>query len=188
MLTADTKRNLAAAAVFALPIGFVLVAANMLGGGPTAAQAGPAPVPVGTSVAGPTAGPIVTEEMKRAVEHVARLDTEPFGPTPLYYRRRGEQPVEPSGDPSLPPPPDFVVQAILASNRGNTALINDDSYRVGDPLGETGWHVADIDAIRRSVTIEDRVNHRTRTRSVEGPSLDSGMIRPGTPRDRRSEE
>ena len=47
-----------------------------------------------------------------------------------------------------------------------TALIGGAAYRLGDLLGETGWRIAEIDAVARSVTIEEIGSDRTSTSYV----------------------
>lgn len=168
MPTNETKRRLAVGGMFILPLVLVKATALFLGGtGPVEVSAAPA-----AAVPAPVA-PIMstqrrwTEREQAAARHIAQLHGEPFGSTPLYYEPRGGETVVVFEDPEVLSAPDFIVQAVLSSSAGNTALIDGRPLRVGAALGETGWQITEIDAEARSVTIWDPRTDRTATRSVQ---------------------
>jgi hypothetical protein len=155
--------------MFFLPLVLVKATALFLGGtGPAEVSAAPA-----AAIPAPVA-PITstqrrwTEREQAAAEHISQLRDEPFGATPLYFEPRGGEVVVAFEDPEILSAPAFIVQAVLSSSAGNTALIDGRPLRVGDALGETGWQIAEIDAEARSVTIRDTHTDRTATRSVRG--------------------
>jgi hypothetical protein len=169
MATNETKRRLAVGGMFFLPLVLVKATAMFLGGtGPvevSAAPAAAAPAPVEPII---TLHRAWTERERAAAQHIAQLHDEPFGATPLYYEPRGGEAVVVFEDPEILSAPEFIVQAVLSSSAGNTALIDGRPLRVGDALGETGWQITEIDAEARSVTIWDPHTDRTATRSVQG--------------------
>ena len=170
MPTIETKRRLAAGGMFILPLVLVKVTALMIGG------TGPAQVAAAPDVADPAPlQPVMlaerawSDEQRAAARHIAELMDEPFGPTPLYYEPRGRESVPIFEDPQSDPAPEFIVQAILSSAAGNTALIDGEAYRVGDVIGRTEWRIIAIDGAARSVTVLDPRTDRTETRSVQTP-------------------
>jgi hypothetical protein len=172
MPTIDTKRKLVAAGMFALPLALVWGTGVMFGG-PTSAK-GATAVPIAaaapTSMPLDTGVPAPTETEAAAASHIAALEGQPFGSTPLFHPRKGVSAVVVVTEtPGVAPVPVFTVKAILASARGNTALIDGASYRVGDELTGTGWTITRIDADTRSVTIEDPETKRTAQGFVELP-------------------
>jgi hypothetical protein len=171
MPTIETRRRLAAAGMFILPLVLVKATAMFLGGtGPAEVAAAPAvaiPAPLATPMAG--APPARTEEQEQAAAHIARLHEEPFGSSPLYYQSRGDEGEVVFENPELPPPPEFILQAVLASSAGNTALIDGKALRVGDRLGDTDWQIIEIDVEGRTVTVLDPRTDRTETRAVRSP-------------------
>jgi hypothetical protein len=171
MPTNETKRRLAAAGMFILPLVLVKATAMFLGGtGPAEVAAAPAPaaptvtpVPVASAPSAPRAW---TDGQRQAAEHIARLHDEEFGSTPLFYQSRGAEAAVVFEDPDLPPPPEFILQAVLSSSTGNTALIDGQALRVGDRVGETDWQIIEIDAQTRTVTVLDPRTERTEAVSV----------------------
>lgn len=84
---------------------------------------------------------------------VGELADGAYGDVPLHARASSSisgAPHEEGGDSAR-----ITVQAILGSERGNTALVNGQSYRVGDEFGTVGWRVVEISVATRSVTFED---------------------------------
>ncbi|MDY7107207.1 MAG: hypothetical protein SYC29_01085 [Planctomycetota bacterium] len=173
MPTSETKRRLAAAGMFVLPLVLVKATAMFLGGtGP--AEVAAAPTPAMPAVTPPPIEPAReiagarTDGQQQAAEHIARLHAEDFGSTPLYYQSRDEEAEVVFEHPDLPPPPEFILQAVLASSSGNTALIDGEALRVGDRLGDTDWQLIEIDVEARTVTVLDPRTERTEKRSVRG--------------------
>src|SRR5205809_614432 len=70
-----------------------------------------------------------------------------------------------------PATPKFVLQAILSSSQGKTALIDGKPYRAGDEVRGSGWIVQEITAESRSVTLKDAASEHTITISVELPAI-----------------
>jgi len=170
MPTAETKRRIVSCVMFVLPLVLVKSAGMVLGGpGPSSAAAAPSESAAGVGAAvSPRADPEPSGAEEAAVRYIASLREEPFGPSPLYFQREeATAPEVEEGEPELTPPPEFTVQAIMASSSGNTALINGRPHRVDDPVGGTSWVIIGIDAAARSVTIEDSETGRTETRGVQ---------------------
>jgi hypothetical protein len=173
MPTNETKRRLAAVGMFILPIVLVKATALFLSGtGPAEVAAMPAaaPTPAMPAPIEPVAGPARTWTggQRQAAEHVAHLREEAFGSTPLYYSARGGEGEMVFVDPDLSPPPDFILQAVLASSAGNVALIDGEALRIGARVGDTDWQIIEIDAEARTVTVFDPRAERTETLSVRG--------------------
>ena len=168
MIRADTKRKLAAAGLFVLPVGLVLATGAILGG-PNVVRGTLTPAPATVPLTKRAPGVAPTEAQISAIMRVVAQRDEPYGPAPLYFTPREPRAfVTETG----PVNPEFRVQAILASSRGNAALINGQAYRVGDALGETGWFVESIDAITRTVVARDGESDRTIEQSVELPGYE----------------
>ena len=167
MPTPETNRKLATIAVFVLPVLVVKAAGVFLG--PTPAQA---VVEIAPAVAPPPTGldaaRVSTRVSDEATAYAQTLTDQPFGLVPLYYERLEDEGAGPVLTPvGEDPPPDFAVHMILASRLGNTALIDNATYRVGDMLGDTTWRITEINAETRSVTIADTETDRTVTNTVE---------------------
>ena len=121
-MRAETKRRIVAGGLFLLPMGLVWITGTLLGG-PHTVQGGPQPAvampPVVPSPRAEVEPPTAAEQA--AIVHAAWLRRETFGATPFYFTpREVEAPMIDLG----PEAPDFVVQGILASSRGNTAIID----------------------------------------------------------------
>ena len=166
MPTAETNRKLATLGIFVLPVVLVKMAGVFLGPVPAQAVTDLAPAiaaaPVG---AGEEQGPDRVSE--QATQYARALQGEPFGAAPLFYEfisGNGEGPIMVVGE---IPPPEFEIGMILGSARGDTVLIDDQTYRVGDLLGETTWRIVDINEDQRSVTLADTETERTVTRFVK---------------------
>jgi hypothetical protein len=181
MSAPDTKRKLIVAALFAFPIGMVkLTSMYLLQSGPVAAQAATveaATDPVAKTAA-PLKPPVWTSKQIAAGKHIAKLRSERFADSPLFYEVH-ETPhttattsdPEPSAEiPDAPPPPRFVLQMIMSSSSERTALIDGKPYRVGDDVRSSGWVITSIERDTRSVTLKDVQHDRTITISVELPS------------------
>jgi hypothetical protein len=170
MPTIETKRRLTAGGMFILPLVLVKATALVVGG------TGPAQVAAAPDVADPAPlQPVMlaerawSDEQRAAVRHIAELHEKPFGPTPLYYEPRDRESAPIFEDPRFDPAPEFIVQAILSSASGDTALINGKAYHVGDVIEQTEWRIIAIDGSARSVTILDPRTDQTTTRSVQTP-------------------
>ena len=145
----DSRLKLAAGAVFLLPIVLVKASAVFLGTTGSATQAAvpqpalaaPDPAAQPADRAAPTAVELA------AADHVALLDVQPFGPTPLFYSEQ----VNDTGAAE----PGFAVEVIMSTDNGPIAVINGKTHHVGDRLGDTGWRVFKIDSHGRAVIIHD---------------------------------
>ncbi len=105
-------------------------------------------------------------EQIAASQRVAELREVSFGESPLLHARMiGDTVIRPG--PFIITPPNVSVRMILRSGRGNVALIDRKRFRVGDPLGEDGWFVEEIDA--RSVSIVHRESGKKATLVVPMP-------------------
>jgi len=169
MLTGETKRKLTAGAMFGLPVGIVLIAANVMAPPPPASEAsGPAPVNPIIGLGPSNHGAAVTPQMTAAIAHIETLGEGSFGNSPLYHAARPGTPGVVHVNPGDATDPVFTIQLIMAASSGNIALIEGRKYRVGDEFAETGWIVIDIDAVSRSVSIENPRSGRVRRHTVTG--------------------
>ena len=169
-----TKRRLSDLGIFVLPVVLVKIAGTFLGtGSPSDASAAPTPVALDAIQQFAHVTTNYTEEQLELVEYISQLEQEEFGQTPMYYEPAEELPeILISEDPILMelPPPTMVIQAIISSSQGATALINGKVYRVGDEVDESGWTVIEINADSRSLVIKENDSERTETVSVNrGP-------------------
>jgi hypothetical protein len=168
MLTSEGKRKLAAAGMFAMPI--VLVwATGVMFGGPASVKAEPAPVPVAPPTNPVPVSANIAPEIKAAIDHIAASSDVPFGATPFLHGRRPDDPGH--EDPELEPLPEFTLKAVMASSTGNRALIDGRAYRVNDTIADTTWIVTAIDALSRTVTLEDPESKRAYTLEVDRPGF-----------------
>ncbi|MHC5112885.1 MAG: hypothetical protein ACYTGP_00490 [Planctomycetota bacterium] len=166
MLTSESKRKLTAGAMFGLPVGIVLIAANVMAPPPAASNAsGPAVAPPIPPI-GINSNNVVSPEARAALAHIDDLQAGEFGRSPLYHPERTETPVQ-TTDPRDPAPV-FKIQLIMAASSGNIVLIGGKKYRIGDTLDDIGWVVIDIDAVARSVSIKDPDTGMVRRQTVAG--------------------
>lgn len=166
MLTAETRRRLVIIGMFLVPVALVKATAVFYGSGsPAGAEAASVSLtPVDPSVASDRS-PTLSAAESEAADRIAELYQQPVGASPLLHDVRSpeqvdEQPVDPGS-------PNLLVQAILASEQGNTALINGKMYRVGDVFDGTDWQVREINNTTRSVTIVNTTTGREITRAVK---------------------
>jgi hypothetical protein len=72
--------------------------------------------------------------------------------------------------PKPPRPPDVTVRAILTRSDGkHIALIDRSRCRVGDPIGDAGWVIIEINGPDRAVFIEHQPSGEKATLSVPLP-------------------
>ena len=183
MLTPDQCQKLVAAAFFALPLITVKVVDITL------SEGGPAPVsaaqPAAAVPAAPaalrTGHPALAPRPATANAYTDRPSRTAFGPNPFYYipvaaDSRRESPV-----PHPPTPPrksaegssssfaqgDFAVELIMSQPNGDLAIINGETYRVGQQIGQSPWRLISVDSNSRSVALENAQTGQTLTRTVE---------------------
>lgn len=159
MVTRKTKQTLVAAVTFTiLPLLVIIKSAGTLfGSGPDIAQASYDTLRfIVTDAAGNDGEISLTDQQKQAVDHIAILQSQQFGPSPLH---RGAKTIIDDKN-QIPPPKlpslQITVQMIMSSSTGNTALINGKPYNVGQSLQDSAWSVSEIDGDARSVTIENK--------------------------------
>lgn len=167
----DVKRNMLSIGMFVAPVLLVKLTASLLGDG----------APVGASAASsanslevamptiepPPVAPQPTPTQRAALAHMRMLQTQSFGPTPLLFELRSSEPAPEPPKPSLEPAPQFVLQAVLASSRGNRALINGRSYGEGDVVANTNWNVVSIDVENRTVHLTHASGDQNITLTVD---------------------
>jgi hypothetical protein len=164
-MVAEERNRVVAGGFFMLPI-VALAIVNLVMRPPRSNEAAPAE-PMLPIVAARAAAASLDAKTKAAVDRVLALETLEFGAMPLSAGK-GVEIVTTDVGPVLPAIPQFTVGAIIASSRGNIANIDGTMYRVGDSFTET-WIVKEIDAVTRSVTIEDAATARSVTVTVDGP-------------------
>jgi len=166
MLTTERKRRIVIIGMFRVPVGLVKGTAVFYGAG----------APAGAEAATSKLTPVEPADVARqssawspqhraAAERVAALCQQPVGPSPLLHNvsaddGTGSHAVEPGA-------PNLLVQAILASPEGSTALLNGRMYRVGDTFDGTDWKVTAINNESRSVTLTNTSNGNEITRAVK---------------------
>lgn len=175
MLTADQCQKLVAAAFFALPLVSVKVVDITLSeSGPTAVSAAQ---PAAASPAVPLPAAAASQPASVGSDMDASIPAS-FGPNPFYYlpsepsraasaaAPRAERSEEPGGLASLEKG-DFAVGLIMSQPNGDWAVINGETCRVGQRIGQTPWRLAAVDSRERSVTLENTQTGQILTRSVE---------------------
>lgn len=167
MMTVEMKRRMTKCGVFLVPVILVKGAGFLYGSGPTAGAT--AAEVIAPSLDSPTAviaSETITDENRKAAAKVAALYKQPFGESPLYYDAR-EAPTD--GGPVVsvdPNAPTLIVQAILASTSGDTALISGKMYKVGDQFEKSGWTLTAIDNKSRTVTLKNAALNKEVTAAV----------------------
>lgn len=173
-MTGEVKAKITSLAAFILPLVALKLAAILMGEpGPSSAPAAVVTTPPDLGLPGPPPQRW-SEQQREAAKHIIFLQSQPFGPTPLYHREPDPKPLRPEvgpgpDGPEDEPPPNVVVQAILTSSGGNIAVIGGAYYRVGDALDDAGWVVAEIDGVTRSVTLAHPRTGRTATIGIPMP-------------------
>ncbi len=107
-----------------------------------------------------------------AVQRIARLQTEPFGATPMLHAspmtQEEVQSVEPVDIPpdetvDLPPIPHFHLQAVMSSSavEDARAVINGQLCTLGQNVPGTDWTIVQINADIRRVVLKHSPTQRT---------------------------
>ena len=171
MVTRKTKQSLIATVTFAiLPLLVIFKSAGTLfGSGPEIAQASYETLSFIVPDVAENDELSLTDQQMQAVEHIAILQSEQFGPSPLH---RGVKTI--IGDKNQLPPPTLLslqitVQMIMSSSAGNTALIDGKPYKVGQKLIDSAWIVSEIDGEARSVTVENKQTGQSMVFVVQTP-------------------
>ena len=171
MVTRKTKQSLIATVTFAiLPLLVIFKSAGTLfGSGPEIAQASYETLPFIVPDVAENDELSLTDQQMQAVEHIAILQSEQFGPSPLH---RGVKTI--ISDKNQFPPPTLLslqitVQMIMSSSAGNTALIDGKPYKVGQKLKDSAWTVSEIDGEARSVTVENKQTGQSMVFVVQTP-------------------
>jgi hypothetical protein len=166
----DQKKALASVGMFVLPMVIVKLIAAMLGApGLTRAEASQPTESTEPTNAPPTAvNPIAwTAQQLAAAAHVEQLDSQSFGPSPLYYEPVSEEAPAPAAAPVKDNTPAFMLKAVMGTSRGSKAIINGKPYSAGETVRGTEWLVESIDCDARSVVLKDGNSGRTLTVNVE---------------------
>jgi hypothetical protein len=166
----EQKKALTSIGMFVLPVVIVKLTAAMLGApGPMHAEASqPTPSNEPASAPPPLVKPIVwTAQQLAAAAHVEQLDSQPFGPSPLYYEPVPEEAPAPAAAPVKDNIPAFTLKAVMGTSRGSKAIINGKPYSAGEVVRGTEWLVESIDCDDRSVVLKDGNSGRTLTIGVE---------------------
>ena len=168
MVTRKTKQSVIAAVTFSiLPLLVIIKSADTLfGSGPEIARASYDRMPFIVSDAADNDEVSLTDQQQQAVGHIANLQSQEFGPSPLH--RVGEI-VSGDENPGKSPSLQITVQMIIGSTAGNTALIDGKPYKVGQTLKDPVWIVRNIDVDARSVTIENKQSGQSLVFVVQTP-------------------
>ena len=173
MATAETKRRLMNAGMFILPLFLVKGAGVMLStGGPRGVEAAVSGAEETPVIQTPIAAPQWSEAQLAVADYVQQLHDTPFGAVPLFFPQDQPEPAEIiQAELGLQPPPEIVLQAILASANSATALIDGKPHKVGDEIRDTGWVIIEIDPELRAVMIQDPQGDRVETIRAGRPGL-----------------
>lgn len=171
MVTRKTKQSMIAAVTFAvLPVLVVIKSADTLfGSGPEIARASYDRLPFIVPDDDGSDELSMTDQQMQAIDHIAILQSQQFGPSPLH--REGETisgNENPFSTPTLPSL-QITVQMIMSSSAGNTALIDGKPYKVGQNLKDSAWIVRKIDGEARSVTMENTQTGQSMVFVVQTP-------------------
>jgi hypothetical protein len=172
MIINKPTEKIAVVIAFLLPLVLVKGGAMVTGSGPAEAQATPGNAVEPPKIPGPPLPRAWSVEERAAADRVAFLRTQPFGRSPLAHVA-----VVPVKDDPPPPkrvekiePPKAIVRAILTRSDGNhIALIDRKRFRVGDPIGDKGWFIVEINGPDRAVSIEHQPSGETATLNVPLP-------------------
>jgi len=174
MASRELKRKLWTLGIFVMPVVVVQATAVMLGRGiPAGAQASAttdAPVPTTAAVASIK----WTAEQIAAAQYIRDLKSKTFAETPFLYELE-EAPVAVEPDPEIVveaptnKQPTFNLQAVMATESDEQALINGRPYREGQSIRGTAWTVVGIDVELRQVALKDTQSGDTLTIRVEFP-------------------
>lgn len=167
MMTIENKRRMFRIGMFLAPVILVKGAGMFLGEtAPAGAEAAQVLTPVVEATVNAASKTTISEQSRAAALKIAALYKQPFGETPLYFDVR--EPVAGNEHAVIiePGAPSVMVQAILASTSGDTALINNKMYKVGDEFDKTGWFITNIDNKARAVTLKDSKSDREVTAAV----------------------
>lgn len=150
MLSAERQRRLVEVGVFALPIVLLRVTAMMFGGQPETADAGQSTRedPIVEAVAQPVF--VWDREQIAAAEHVRALREEPFGVSPLRYRRAVPTQADPAPE-VVTGPLRVRLSGIIDGTNGAVAFVDGEPRRVGDTVEEHRWEIIAIDVEQRLV-------------------------------------
>ena len=167
MMTIENKRRLVIIGMFLAPVAVVKFTGWFYGiGAPADASAAVEVNPVVDVPMAAAVSDVITDQQRGAALKIAALYKQPFGETPFYYDAR-EISIEPDGPIQIDPSaPTVIVQAILASAAGDTALISGKMYKVGDEFEKSGWFITVIDNKARAVTLKNPKTEREVTASV----------------------
>lgn len=165
----DLRRKLPGLGLFVLPIVLVKAAAIMLGApGPQQSQAASNQEQAGAAAPAAIETPKWSEQQLQAARYVARLNAEPFGPSPFLHLDAPVAAVE-TVPASVDSTSKLALQAVMSSASVSRALINGRSYGVGEQVRDTNWIVQHIDIDSRSVRLIEAKNNRSMTITVELP-------------------
>lgn len=177
MLTPDQFHKLVAAAFFALPLVSVKIVDITL------SESGPAPVsaaqpaaasPLLPPPAAPTSQPSSLTTLASPFADAQTATA--FGPNPFYYVPVTDSRRDSASASSNPQPPasglqssatDFSVGLIMNQPNGDWAIINGETYRIGQQIGHGPWRLVSIDSNTRSVVLENAQTGQTLTRAVD---------------------
>lgn len=179
MPSPEATRRLMSLGLLALPIAAVKLASLMIGipSAKATASASAVATPAAGDSGNAAATPRVewTKEQRAAAEHVRQLAASGFGPAPMLYVASPEvqiaieDPVPEILAPTIPQPPRFTLQAVMAAVTGDSAVINGRMYSVGQTIEGTDWEVQEIDVSRRKAVLFDSEYDRTVTIAVQTP-------------------
>ena len=172
MLRPETVRRLASMGMFVLPILVVKIAAVLLGESTQQSVAGLTTSSPADPGAAPAASVKWTSQQLTAARHVDWLKRQPFERSPLLYEEdhgMAPQPIHPEAADPSDGQARLVLQAVMSSERGRTAVINGRPYREGDTVHEINAVVESIDCAARSATLRNRRNNQSMTINVERP-------------------
>lgn len=176
MPSRETIRRLTSMGMFILPIVVVKMSAWMLDGtSPQSANASATQAtPVNADAAAAPASVKWSVQQLAAAKHGQWLKQQPFSHSPLLYEE--EHGTTPQIDPTPLPDPisedrpvHIVLQAVMSSERGRTAVINGRPYREGDVVHGSGAILVTVDCANRSATLRTARTGELVTINVERP-------------------
>lgn len=172
MVTRKTKQSVIAAVTFSiLPLLVIIKSAGTLfGSGPEIARASYDRMPFIVNDAADNDEVSLTDQQQQAIGHIAYLQSQEFGSSPLHRVGESIGGDENPLSPIMPPSLQITVQMIIGSTAGNTALIDGKPYKVGQTLKDPAWIVRKIDVDARSVTIENKQSGESLVFVVQSPS------------------
>lgn len=165
-LTGRQRQRAAIGGAFGLPVAAVLVTVSLLNrDGPSAAYAGLNGVNVNAGIDAAHADQ-AAPAVRAAIDRIAQLRDVSFGPNPFFDRRSLEDSETPI--PRLDDEIGVEVGLVMASARGNMALLDGKTHREGDIVEGLPWRVKSIDVVGRSVTFQHLDTGREVTVTVDG--------------------